>query len=90
MSARLNAILLILLLACALALVKSRYLSRRLYYTLEQAQEQSRQLDVTWSQLTLDRSIYGKTGRIQEIAADKLGMIPIKPARIQYMSVGGT
>ena len=55
---------------------------------LERLQQQSRQLDIDWAQLQLDQSTLGKNERIEQIARTELNMIPLTPARTQYLTEG--
>jgi cell division protein FtsL len=89
MNARLNLTLTILLVLCALSLVTAQYQARRLFIELERAQSLARQLDIEWSQLQLDQSTLGKTARIEENARLNLNMVPLTPARTQYLTADG-
>ena len=64
MSGRLNVVLLMALVLCALSLVNAQYQSRRLFIELERAQALARQLDIEWSQLQLDQSTLGLHARL--------------------------
>jgi cell division protein FtsL len=88
MSGRLNLILAAALVLCALSLVNAQYQSRRLFIELERAQASARQLDIEWAQLQLDQSTLGKHGRIEMVARRDLGMVPLTPARTQYLTLG--
>jgi len=88
MSNKLNAVLAVGLIACGLTLVNARYQSRHLFIELERLQQQSRQLDIDWSQLQLDQSTLGKNERIEQIARTELNMAPLTPARTQYLTEG--
>jgi cell division protein FtsL len=88
MSWRLNLVLTIALVLCALSLVNAQYQARRLFIELERAQAQSRQLDIEWAQLQLDQSTLGKHARIEANARRDLNMVPLTPARTQYLTVG--
>ena len=46
-----------------------------------------RQLDVEWAQLQLDQSTLGKSARIETNARTQLKMVPVTPARTQYITV---
>jgi len=75
------------LLACsALSLVNAQYQARRLFIEIERAQAVSRQLEIEWSQLQLDQSTLGKHARIEENARRDLHMVPLTPARTQYIT----
>lgn len=87
MKRRLNVLLLIALLACALILVNTQYQARHLFIELERAQTQARQLEVAWAQLQLDQSNLGKHGRIQASATKELNMVPVTSDRTQYLTI---
>ncbi|KRB92320.1 cell division protein FtsL [Noviherbaspirillum sp. Root189] len=88
MSGRINIVLTIALVICALAAVNAQYQQRRLFVELERAQAQSRQLDIEWSQLQLDQSTLGKHARIEASAHRDLSMVVVTPARTQYLIPG--
>jgi cell division protein FtsL len=86
MTGRFNLVLTILLVLCALLLVNAQYQARRLFIELEHAQSMARQLDIEWAQLQLDQSTLGKHVRIEANARRELNMVPLTPARIQYLT----
>jgi len=85
MMARLNFLLLIILIACALSLVSSQHKARKLYVELQKGQELARQIDVEWDQLQLEQSTWAMHGRIEKIASQILHMRVPPPARIQVV-----
>jgi len=88
MSGKINAVLLTLLVGCALSLVNAQYQARHLFIELERSQAKARQLDIDWAQLQLDQSTLGKHARIEEIARRDLNMTPLTPNRTQYLTEG--
>jgi cell division protein FtsL len=84
MSGRINAVLLLILLACALYLVNTQYKTRSLFIQLERAQAASRQLDIEWAQLQLDQSTLGKHARIEAVARQNLKMVNV--TRTEYLT----
>jgi cell division protein FtsL len=88
MTGRLNFLLMVLLVGCALSLVNAQYQARELFIELERAQSIGRQLDVDWAQLQLDQSTLGKNARIEMIARRDLNMISLTPQRTQYLTAG--
>jgi len=88
MSFKLNALLALLLVACALSVVNARYQARHLLIEYERLQQHARQLDIDWAQLQLDQSTLGKNERIEQIARTHLEMAPLTPARTQYLTEG--
>ena len=88
MSGRINFVLTVFLVLCALSLVNAQYQSRRLFIELERAQSRLRQLDLEWAQLQLDQSTLGKHARIEANARRDLNMVSLTAARTQYLTVG--
>ena len=88
MSTKINLVLVVLLVACALALVNAQYQARHLFIELERLQQRARQLDIDWAQLQLDQSTLGKNARIEQIARTDLDMAPLTAERTQYLTEG--
>lgn len=88
MSGRINTVLTIALVACALSVVNAQYKHRSLFIELERAQSAARQLEIEWSQLQLDQSTLGKHARIEENARRNLTMVPVTTNRTQYLIPG--
>jgi cell division protein FtsL len=88
MSGRLTLVLTAAVVLCALSLVNAQYQSRRLFIELERAQAAARQLDIEWAQLQLDQSTLGNHARIEASARRDLTMVPVTPARTQYLTAG--
>ena len=86
MSGRLSMVLATLLACSALSLVNAQYQARRLFIEIERAQAVTRQLEIEWSQLQLDQSTLGKHARIEANARRDLQMVPLTPARTQYIT----
>jgi len=80
--ARLNLILLAVVVACALATVSANHSARKLFVDLEREQNRMRDLEVEWGQLQLEQSTWAGHARIEKIARDKLGMRPPAPGQI--------
>jgi cell division protein FtsL len=72
--ARLNFILLLVAVCCALSAVNATHRSRKLITQLEAEQKRMRALDVEWGQLQLELSTWAAHARIEKIARDKLAM----------------
>ena len=89
MNAKLNIVLTLALVGCALSVVNARYQARHLLIELERLQQHARQLDIDWDQLQLDQSRLAKNERIEQISRTDLDMAPLSPARTQYLTEGG-
>ena len=83
--AKLNLLLLLVLIVCALGLVTSQHKSRKLFSELEREQERSRALDVEFGQLQLEASTWGLHSRVERIATGKLGMRAPDPRRVRMV-----
>lgn len=88
MSLRLNPLLALALVLCALSLVNAQYHARQLFIELERAQASARQLEIEWAQLQLDQSTLGKHARIEANAIRDLNMMPLTDARTQFLTAG--
>jgi cell division protein FtsL len=85
MMARLNVILLVALVICALALVTSRHQSRKLFVELERERTLARNYDIEYGQLQIEQSTWAMPARIEKIARDKLRMQLPGASRIEVM-----
>lgn len=83
--ARLNVILILIAVACALSAVTANHRARKLFSELEATQKRMRDLDVEWGQLQLEQSTLAAHVRIAKAAHEKLGMRP--PGAQQIISV---
>ena len=88
MMVRINLLLLVVLVACALSLVTSRHQARKLFVELGREQEQSRAYDVEYGQLQLEQSTWATPGRIEKVAREQLKMQVPGAGRIQVVDGG--
>ena len=80
--ARLNLILLMVVVACGLATVNANHRARKLFSSLEKEQQRMRALDVEWGQLQLEQSTWAAHARIEKIAKERLQMKAPQPAQV--------
>ena len=85
--AKLNLVLLAVLLACALGLVTSQHQARKGYSELEREQARARELGVEYGQLQLEASTWGLHARVERIAAAQLGMRAPDPRRVRVIEL---
>ena len=83
--AKLNLLLLLVLIVCALGLVTSQHKSRKLFSELEREQERARALEVEFGQLQLESSTWGLHSRVEKIALRTLGMRAPDPRRVRVV-----
>ena len=85
--AKLNLLLLLVLLVCALGLVTSQQKARKLFTQLEFEQSRARDLDVEHGQLQLEASTWGLHTRVGRIASTTLGLRVPDPRRVRVVDM---
>ncbi len=78
---RLNFILLIALVGCALSVVTSQHQSRKFFMELQTEQEREQKLENEWRELQLESRTLAQDKRIEQKAARELGMVQPDPKR---------
>jgi cell division protein FtsL len=78
--ARINAILLVLIVVSALSVVTSQHHARKLFNDLENEQATANKLGEEWTQLQLEQSTWATNKRVESIASRQLGMRLPEPA----------
>jgi cell division protein FtsL len=74
MMLRLNLLLLVLLVICAVGVVTSQHRARKLFTELDGQQEAARKIDQEWRELQLENQTLATSGRIEQKATQALGM----------------
>jgi cell division protein FtsL len=85
---RLEAMLIVLVLASALSAVTSQHQARQRFIELEREQARMQQLEVEWGQLQLEQSTWAAHGRVERIARDRLAMRPPAPGQTVVVDPG--
>ena len=80
---RINILLTLILVACALGVVTSQHKARKLFVELEKEQQLARRLAEEWGQLQLEQSTWATHARIEKIATEQLQMRLPDPKLIQ-------
>ncbi len=86
--ARINFILLVLLIACALGVITSQHHARKLFTDLENEQAAAKKLAEEWTQLQLEQSTWATHKRVEAIAASQLGMRLPDPTTTTVLTLG--
>ena len=81
----LNAVLLVIVVLCALSVVTSQHKARKLYVSLQQEKENAQKIEVEWGQLQLEQSTLATLSRIERIATQRLQMQLPKNGQVQYI-----
>jgi cell division protein FtsL len=84
--AKLNLLLLAVLVACAIGLVTSQHKARKLFSDLEREQNRARELDIDYGRLQLEASTWGLHQRVEKIATGTLDMRTPDPRRVRIIS----
>jgi cell division protein FtsL len=86
---RLNVLLLLAVVICALGAVTSQHKARKLFQALEVEQDRAKQLEVEFGQLQLELSTWATPPRIEKIARDKLKMRTPEAGKVISAAAGG-
>ncbi len=86
--ARLNLVLLVAVIACALGVVTSQHKARKLFVELQQEKEQAQDMDEEWGKLQLEQSTWATPARVELIASQKLQMQAPRSADVRYVHIG--
>jgi len=86
---RVNVVLLLVLIGCALSLVTSRHQARRLFVELTREQAQARAYETEYGQLSLEQSTWGMPARVEKIARDSLRMTLPAAGRVEVVEMPG-
>jgi len=87
--ARLNVLLLAVLVLCALSLVTSRHQARQRFIELEREQTRAHGYEVEYGQLKLEQSTWGMPARIEKIAREQLRMQLPGAGRVEIVRADG-
>lgn len=80
---RLNVVLALMLMACALAVIQTQHRSRTYFVELERLKRQAHALDEQWGQLQLEQSTWANPARVDAIARTRLGLVPPAHERVR-------
>jgi cell division protein FtsL len=83
----LNALLLMVVVLCALSVVTSQHKARKLFIELQKEKERTQQMDVEWGQLQLEQSTWATPRRVGEVAEQKLQMHLPGSGQIKFIRV---
>lgn len=80
---RLNVVLAVVLIGCALAVVQAQHRSRTYFVELERLKKQAHALDEQWGQLQLEQSTWANPARVDAIARERLGLVAPSHDRVR-------
>jgi cell division protein FtsL len=85
---RLQLILVVLTVLCALSVVNANHQARKLFVALGAEQKHARDLETEWGQLQLEQSTWAAHIRVENLARGKLGMRRPAPGEIILDELG--
>lgn len=85
--AKLNLLLLLVLVACAFGLVSSQHQSRKAFAALDAEAARTRALDVEYGKLQLEAGTWGLHTRVAKIASEALGLHAPDPRRVRVVEI---
>ncbi|MBI3902321.1 MAG: cell division protein FtsL [Nitrosomonadales bacterium] len=83
--ARVQILLLLAVIACALGVVTSQHKTRKLFVELQKEKDRAQQMEVEWGQLQLEQSTWAMSARVEKIAATKLQMQLPKGGQLRFV-----
>jgi cell division protein FtsL len=86
---RLNALLLAVLVACALGVITSQHRARKLFAELDSEQAAAKKLDEEWTQLRLEQATWATHKRIEAVASKSLAMRYAEPDTTVIVDTAG-
>jgi cell division protein FtsL len=86
--ARVNVFLILVLVACAFAVITGQHRARKLYSEIDRQRERARQLDVEFVQLQLEAGTLAAHPRVEGIARKKLQMQLPGPGQVVVVHDG--
>ncbi|MDH5265649.1 MAG: cell division protein FtsL [Betaproteobacteria bacterium] len=85
--ARVNLVLLLLLVACALGVITAQHKSRKLFVDLESGQAAAKRLDEEYTRLQLELGTWATQKRIEAMASRSLGMRLPEPGATRVIAL---
>ncbi len=85
---RVNALLLVVLVACALGVVTSQHKARKLFVELQNEKDLAQQMDEAWRKLQLEQSTLVMPARVERLARQQLQMNMPQGERTRYIRMG--
>ena len=79
---RLNIVMALILVVCALAVIQAQHRSRTYFVELERLKKEARALEEQWGQLQLEQSTWANPARVDTLARTRIGLVAAMPERI--------
>jgi cell division protein FtsL len=86
---RINVVLALVLMVCALAMIQAQHRSRTYFVELERLKKEARALDEQWGQLQLEQSTWANPARVDSLARTQLGLVAPSQERVHVETLVG-
>jgi cell division protein FtsL len=86
---RLNIVLALALVVCALAVIQAQHRARTYFVELERLKKEARSLDEQWGQLQLEQSTWANPARVDMLARTQLGLVAPPQERVHVETLVG-
>ncbi len=86
---RLNAVMAMILVGCALAVIQAQHRSRTYFVELERLKKEARVLDEQWGKLQLEQSTWVNPARVDTLARTRLGLVAPPQERVHVETLVG-
>ena len=86
---RLNVVLALMLVVCALAVIQSQHRARTYFVELERLKKEARVLDEQWGQLQLEQGTWANPARVDAVARTRLGLVAPPHDRVRIETTTG-
>ena len=86
---RLNVVLALLLVMCAVAVIQAQHRARTYFVELERLKKEARALEEQWGQLQLEQSTWANPARVDTLARTQLGLVAPPQDRIHVETLVG-
>jgi cell division protein FtsL len=79
---RLNVVMALVVVVCALAVIQAQHRSRTYFVELERLKKEARVLEEQWGQLQLEQSTWANPARVDTLARSQIGLVAATQDRI--------
>ncbi len=79
---RMNVVMALVLVVCALAVIQAQHRSRTYFVELERLKKEARALEEQWGQLQLEQSTWANPARVDTLARTRIGLVSATQERI--------
>lgn len=82
---KVNLLLFVLVIVCALGVVTTQHKARKLFIALQQEKDRTQQMEVEWGRLQLEQSTLALPTRVEKIASQQMQMQMPQGGQIQFV-----